>query len=317
MYKKRPLLSICVPTYNGGGRIKQCIDALIQSVQGHNNIEIIISDNCSEDNTAEILALYKNVCGVTIYRNSANVGLNGNLKLIIKKYASGQYCWIIGDDDIVDIDAISKIVSIIEKEIPSFVSVRHRLLSQEGLKQFSIRNDRTITYSIAPYFECIDKNASDSNVLGTFMSSQIFMLDRIRNFDMSILGDNDWVDFRKVFPNSFMMTSIFHNDNQCCYIKIPIITALVHNKTWDDKLRIISTKILPSYYNYCVNLAANKYILPNNCQIITINKTACYLKALLSLQLSYIDWRDICSLSYIRNLSFVFINKIRRAFGRL
>ena len=47
-----PLTSICIPTYNGKEYIKECIDSAIN--QTYNNIEIIISDDNSQDNTIDI-----------------------------------------------------------------------------------------------------------------------------------------------------------------------------------------------------------------------------------------------------------------------
>ena len=47
-----PLVSICIPTYNGKRYIDQCISSAMN--QSYNNIEIIISDDQSMDNTIEI-----------------------------------------------------------------------------------------------------------------------------------------------------------------------------------------------------------------------------------------------------------------------
>ena len=44
-----PLVSICIPTYNGDLYIKECLNSAIN--QTYENIEIIISDDNSQDDT--------------------------------------------------------------------------------------------------------------------------------------------------------------------------------------------------------------------------------------------------------------------------
>ena len=46
------LVSICIPTYNSEKYIKDCLESVIN--QSYKNIEIIISDNNSTDNTLVI-----------------------------------------------------------------------------------------------------------------------------------------------------------------------------------------------------------------------------------------------------------------------
>ena len=47
------LISVCIPTYNSEKHIEDCINSVL--TQTYNNIEIIISDNNSEDETVKII----------------------------------------------------------------------------------------------------------------------------------------------------------------------------------------------------------------------------------------------------------------------
>ena len=49
------LLSICIPTFNGGSTIEETLNCIINAVDKFDDIEVIVSDNCSDDNTEEIL----------------------------------------------------------------------------------------------------------------------------------------------------------------------------------------------------------------------------------------------------------------------
>lgn len=309
MDSNRPIVSVCIPTYNGGDRIKCCLDALLSAWHKRADVEIIVSDNCSNDNTKEILSSYKSKNGFSIFRNDKNLGFNGNFKRIVGEYAKGIYCWIIGDDDILDSDVLEKIIPILEKEKPSYVSVRHRLLKQQELELFHIQNERIVDYCISSYFKCLDLNASNSNVLGTFMSSQIFLLDRIKAFDLNSLGENDWRDFRRVFPNSYIMTTLFHDDDNCCCIKTPLITALVHDKSWDKKLNDVYTKILPDYYDYAKSLLKNRNDLVKTRNIIYRNLFYDSLVHFRNHRFSQIKWKRIVSMELLKTILNTILDK--------
>ena len=48
-----PLVSICIPTYNGERFVKETLDSIVN--QTHRNIEILVSDHSSSDSTRQII----------------------------------------------------------------------------------------------------------------------------------------------------------------------------------------------------------------------------------------------------------------------
>ena len=290
MDRKQYLLSVCIPTYNGEGRIVGCLNALSSAVGGLDNVEVIVSDNCSTDSTYEIIKDVKSIPNYRVYRNDKNLGFNGNIEKILKKYANGKYCWIIGDDDIVDSDALIKICEILEKYSPPFLSVNHRVLSLDEFNEYQINLERKFEYISCDYFSSIDINVSFSNVLGTFMSSQIFMLKDILSSNNLCIGENNWDDFRTTFPNSYLMTTTFFKSTNCGCIKTKVLTAIMHEKSWDDKMEVITMKILPDYYNFCFRLSSNKNSLKRTKEIIDygiLMRNIIYLKLL---KINKIKW---------------------------
>lgn len=91
-------ISICIPQYNR-------IDLLLKSLkkieeQTYPDIEVVISDDCSTDNTQEeilkLKASYK--YPISYFRFGKNQGYDRNYRKSIE-LASGEYCFVIGNDD--------------------------------------------------------------------------------------------------------------------------------------------------------------------------------------------------------------------------
>lgn len=94
------LISVCIPTYNGGEHLKENLDVLIGNI-GRYEIPIIISDNCSEDNTPEIVRKVQEKYPYIRYsRNEKNLGVDKNFEKALK-LSETKYAWLLGDDDII------------------------------------------------------------------------------------------------------------------------------------------------------------------------------------------------------------------------
>lgn len=74
MYRT-PLISVAMATYNGSNFIEEQLDSILS--QTYKNIEIVIVDDCSTDNTMEILSQYKlkHPC-IRVFRNERNINVN-------------------------------------------------------------------------------------------------------------------------------------------------------------------------------------------------------------------------------------------------
>ena len=72
---RRPLLSICIPTYNRSAYLRRSIESLIcQPEFLDGRVEIVVSDNASQDDTGSVVKVYcDRFDNVSYYRNSENV----------------------------------------------------------------------------------------------------------------------------------------------------------------------------------------------------------------------------------------------------
>ena len=95
--EKKPLVSIPLLTYNGEKYIKEQLDSIFS--QTYTNIEIIVFDDASTDNTVEILKTYEKKENFSYHINKKNVGLREN-SLLAFKACTGDLIAPADQDDI-------------------------------------------------------------------------------------------------------------------------------------------------------------------------------------------------------------------------
>lgn len=96
----RPLLSICVTTYNRAGWLAHSLPRILDLTRPYRDvIEVLVCDNAATDNTPEVIARIAEADTFGYFRNARNVGMLGNLSETARR-ATGEFVWLIGDDDI-------------------------------------------------------------------------------------------------------------------------------------------------------------------------------------------------------------------------
>lgn len=110
----KKLVSIVIPNYNNGRYIKDALDSIEN--QTYKNIEVIIVDDCSTDNSLEIIMELKNKYSfsIIIEKNKVNkkVSFTRNAGINI---ASGDYITTLDPDDCYFPDKIEKELSVFKK----------------------------------------------------------------------------------------------------------------------------------------------------------------------------------------------------------
>jgi len=108
---KYPLVTIGIPTYNRSNLIQQTLQSALD--QDYPNLEIIISDNASTDNTAEICKSFcKLYSNFTYFRQISNRGGAENFNILLEM-AKGSYFMWLGDDDWIDKNYITECMKVL------------------------------------------------------------------------------------------------------------------------------------------------------------------------------------------------------------
>lgn len=114
---KRPLLSVCITTYNRAGWLGAALKNLERVWPiSDDDVEILVCDNASTDNTPDVVAPYLARADFRYIRNPKNVGMLGNLRETALA-SRGKYVWVVGDDDVLVPGAIEYVLRSI-REMP-------------------------------------------------------------------------------------------------------------------------------------------------------------------------------------------------------
>lgn len=110
-----PLVSIIIPNYNHARYLKQRLDTVFQ--QSLCDYEVIILDDCSTDNSREILSAYQEHPQVTqVVFNESNTGSPFKQWAKGISLAKGKYSWIAETDDFSHPDFLKTLVAVLEAD---------------------------------------------------------------------------------------------------------------------------------------------------------------------------------------------------------
>jgi glycosyltransferase involved in cell wall biosynthesis len=120
MSSNNELISVVMSTYNGSSQVVEQIESIVS--QTHSNLEIILADDASTDNTFDILKSYaEKDKRIIAYQRKENVMYNINFSEACSK-ATGAFIAISDQDDVWELDKIEKQLKKI-KEKPDTVLV--------------------------------------------------------------------------------------------------------------------------------------------------------------------------------------------------
>ncbi len=179
---------ICIPTYN---RSKMLYKQLKNLTSIDNNLfDIVIFDNCSNDDTKSTVEAFCSNCNnITYLRNKSNVGYNGNILNIVEhasKQSEYSYLFILSDDDLI---FMKNFISMCDSITTSNELL---LLTWLSSNDKGILNTRPDKINLDNIYEVINKTA--------LISSYMYPIEFIRNYNIP-----DFVDFSE---NTFLHIKI-------------------------------------------------------------------------------------------------------------
>lgn len=111
MMKDDILVSVCIPVYNGEKFLKETIDSVL--IQDIDDMEIIVVDDCSTDNSIAIIKSYNDE-RIKVYKNYKNMGIVKNWNKAIE-FCNGKYIKILCQDDLLLAGCLKKQIEVLKR----------------------------------------------------------------------------------------------------------------------------------------------------------------------------------------------------------
>ena len=222
-------LSICIPTYNFGEFIGETLQSIIN--QTGEEVEIVIGDGASTDNTEEVVKSYQAKSSNIFYKKfDKKGGVDVDLAKTIGM-ARGEYCWLLSSDDVLRNGAIQQILE--ELRFGSAIYLCNRIDCDRKLREMGTRRwlderqgDGVFDFSIVTELKAYLRLSKGLGALFSFISSIIVRRsewDSARN-NADCLGCN--------YAHVHRLFSIAKNGGRVKYIKSPLVLARHYNDSF-------------------------------------------------------------------------------------
>ena len=243
----QPLVSICIPNYNNAEYIGESIQSALD--QTYENIEIIVCDNESTDNSWEIISSYSDE-RISKFKNISNLGMVGNFREVLSK-ANGKYVTFLCSDDLLLPDTVEKLACLLNNDIEisfAFGNVKYTgtrigqtnykfnspFAAGDWLKK-SIKSGKNLTYLAGTLFRKMDEPTNQTIVDLVFFDWYLWCR----------LGKG-----KVAFINDIVGEHKYHNTNQTIqltpgflenyYGLKKVFTLLYHNRLINNKEFILA-----------------------------------------------------------------------------
>lgn len=177
------LLSICIPTWNRCAYLAQNLAQIRREIDSLDNgylIEVLVSDNASDDQTRDaVQAAQEHGLNVRYVRNPENLGSDRNIAQCFN-LATGAYVMLLGDDDLLVDGALSPIMEVLRQKDVGVVT----------LKAYGYENDFREEFPGGPASAFHVRNSVpefivDMGVMSTLISANIVAKHLLPNVDAS------------------------------------------------------------------------------------------------------------------------------------
>jgi glycosyltransferase involved in cell wall biosynthesis len=215
------------------------LDSIFPQIVNRNDVELVIVDDGSTDDTVEILRKFKeeNKLPLRIITKE-NEGVGAARNLLIES-AKGEYIWFVDSDDYIHKECISEILNIIDGE--KYGDIFILLYREIKNKKFS----KWIKYHSKLFQGTgLDYLSKRKPCIYGYLWNKIYRRDLIidngLSFDRILISQEDWLFNMKLFPSAKKIVET----NICSYnYFLDNTTSTMHNKNMEHIRRNVSDSV--------------------------------------------------------------------------
>jgi len=217
------ILTIVIPTFRRAACLKILLSSITSDISDFpTDLEIIVLDNASPDNTENIVSEFANTFPIKYFRHDENIGMDGNIAACFN-VASGKYLWVLGDDEILYKGTLNYVLNL----------CRNREFGILYIENDGFRDGEGMTIALRSIPENIKIKILNSetifrevNVFLTFISANIVnraeILRKFPEFDFRS-------DTGTFLPQMAWMYSVLKAADSHIYIYTPMFGAMTGN----------------------------------------------------------------------------------------
>lgn len=245
------IISVIVPVYNAENDLKNAIESIINQTIGFENIELILVDDDSVDNSKNIIESYMNKYdNIKLIELTQNSGLPGKPRSVGIDYATADYIIFLDSDDYYKNNAFELLYESILNNNSDFVIASHYInLDGDMVKANLIQTDEDlISFNPLENQETFDKLSLNHFVApwGKIFKKELIVKNNIRFPEDSLCEDTYF--YFKTLINSKKVTILPKN-----YL-------YVYN-TFDDKKTAIHGHDIKKFNNFLKGIKYTKELL--------------------------------------------------------
>ena len=257
-----PLVSIIIPCYNHEKYIEECILSVVN--QTYKNIELIVIDDGSKDNSPAILEKLQKQYGFFLEVQS-NMGISKTLNKAIRNYSHGKYIAGCGSDDFLALDRIERQVRYMVAHPDcdmSFGKVhmvdgKSKIIEDLVIFRPFPEAEKNVTFEFL-----LDNNCIPS--LTTMITREMWDTCGGYNESMAIEDYDLWLkaayNGKVVYLNEYFSYYRWHGDNESTKVLKIYTETWELIQSWKDKMApAVARKILPRRDSYTFKVLARKY----------------------------------------------------------
>jgi glycosyltransferase involved in cell wall biosynthesis len=281
-------VSICIPTFNRCRHLTNCLTSIIANrAKEALSFQVCIADNCSTDDTLQVVRRAQGYIDIKYHRNSHNLGIPRNFLKAVEM-ADGEFVWLIGDDDLLMPSAVQEVLDLIERhQDVDFFYVNSFHLTTEYVFSFPQPFDTSnLPANMKPFSSRTHSgkmkfiNLVSPKISFDFLGGMFLAVFRRRNWsehagvlDAAAIRDSRvFSHFDNTFPHVKIFARAFANSNAYFCAK-PLSVCLTGAREWAPMYALVhSVRLVEAveeyrknglpYFRYlwCKNYALNNVI---------------------------------------------------------
>lgn len=226
----KPLVSVIIPAYNHHSYVESAVKSVIDQTYGFENIQLIITDDHSKDQTPELLKELNKKYRFKLILHKQNIGISSTLNEMIA-LAEGKYIITFASDDVMTLDRIEKQVNILENDQAIDVLAGGSILIDENgdvIGTNASDSDHTLTQY---YFEDIFLLKWSGLTAGTaIIKRELF--EKIGAYDTTLKVEDYYFWLKAAFNNAKIVNC-----------KIPFMYYRIHGNSISVNEKLINDEV--------------------------------------------------------------------------